>query len=93
MFTECTLVHKLTHIQRQMRQDVRMVGARTGHAGCHHVAIADRLDFLHVVFFYQIVKVRKDFVKQIDQLAVGDIFSDIGVKSTTSAKRMLAPSK
>src|SRR4030095_1392008 len=55
-----------------------MVGAPTGHAGCHHVAIADRLDFLHVVFLYQVVKVRKDFVKQIDQLARRHLFRHRG---------------
>ena len=62
-----------------------MVGAPTGHAGCHHVAIADRLDFLHVDLSTRSSKYEKISLSKSTS-SLGDIFSDIGVKSTNIGK-------
>ncbi|KTT78301.1 hypothetical protein SA6_12115 [Staphylococcus epidermidis] len=44
-----------------------MVGTRARHAGDHHIAVADRLDLLQLIFIDQQVEAHEDLVEQPDQ--------------------------
>ena len=62
-------VRAVAHLEREARERLRMVGAVPRHAGGDHVAVADRLDLLHLVAVDELVEAREQAIEKADDLA------------------------
>jgi beta-lactamase class A len=54
---------RLTRRVTQLHERLGMVGTRSRHSGGNHVAVADRLDFLQIVFLDQYVEALEHLVQ------------------------------
>src|SRR5208283_2893666 len=51
---ECPATHRPPHVERELDEGGRVVWSLPRHSGGDHVAVADRLDLLEVIFLYKI---------------------------------------
>ena len=79
--------HRCLHVERHLRDRVRVVPPRGMGTPANHVTVADRLDLLEPMALGEHIEMAEQVVEDADH-PVGGRRSASGVKSTTSANRI-----